>query len=219
MPYSGGELGGITVDSTNGFIYWGDFGQGRIWQADLAGNNNVPFLEGQVGASLAYGDGYLFWHDYTNLRRYQVGVGPVETLISESCFLGELAIDINADQLYYGTCAGTLTRLNYDGTNQEGLIFEIDLKGLDLNLTTNRMYFSESGPPDNLRSANLDGSGQTLLLTSQDIHVLAVDPVNEQLYWASSWNGIIYQVNLDGTGTIPFISTSVSFGGLAIYLP
>lgn len=219
MPYSGGELGGIAVDSANGFIYWGDFGQGRIWQADLAGNNNVPFLEGQVGASLVYGDGYLFWHDYTNLRRYQVGVGPVETLISESCFLGELAIDTNADQLYYGTCAGTLTRMDYDGTNQEGLIFELDLKGLDLNLTTSKMYFAEGGPPDNLRGANLDGSGQTLLLTSQDIHVLAVDPVNGQLYWASSWNGIVYRVNLDGTGATPFISTGLSFGGLAIYLP
>ena len=219
VPYTGGELGGITVDSVNGFVYWGDFGNGQIRRADLSGNNPNTFIPGEIGATLVVDDGYLFWHDYNSLKRYQIGVGPVETLIASNCFLGEMAIDTVANKLYFGLCSGTISRMDYDGSNQEGLIFELNLKGMDLNQATSRFYYAEGIMPDALRSANLDGTGITPVLTSQDIYALAIDPVDGLLFWSSILEGLIYQANLDGTGITPFIYTGASAGGLAIYLP
>lgn len=203
MPYAGGELGGITVDSVGQRIYWGDFGNGSFFSANLDGTNVTALLPGESAYSLTYDDGYLFWHDGNNVYRYLVGTGPVQTLVT-GCPVGQINVDGVNNQLYWGDCSGTFSRMNYNSTNQQVLLFEIEVKGLVL---TSQLYFSRLETQDSLYRADLDGNSQQLLLESIDIKELAIDVSNNGIFWASPYDGQVYRANLDGSGAAPFIST------------
>ncbi len=215
MPYAGGELGGLTVDPFSQRLYWSDFGNGSFFSANLDGTDVTALLPGESAQSLAYDDGYLFWHNGADVKRYLLGTGPVQTLVT-GCPGGQLNVDAANNQLYWGDCSGTLSRMNYNSTNQQVLIFEIEVKGLAL---TNQLYFSRFGFPDSLYRANLDGSAQQFLLESIDIKELAIDAGNNRIFWASPYDGQVYRANLDGSGAAPFISTGGNGpNSLAIYI-
>lgn len=215
MPYAGGELGGLTVDPFGQRLYWSDFGNGSFFSANLDGTDVTALLPGESAQSLAYDDGYLFWHNGTDVKRYLLGTGPVQTLVT-GCPGGQINVDAANNQLYWGDCSGTLSRMNYNSTNQQVLIFEIEVKGLAL---TNQLYFSRFGFPDSLYRANLDGSAQQFLLESIDIKELAIDAGNNRIFWASPYDGQVYRANLDGSGAAPFISTGGNGpNSLAIYI-
>lgn len=215
MPYAGGELGGITVDAFGQRVYWADFGNGSFFSANLDGTNVTALLPGESAYSLTYDDGYLFWHDGASVKRYLVGTGPVQTLVT-GCPVGQINVDGVNNQLYWGDCSGTLSRMNYNSTNPQVLLFEMGLKGLAL---TSQLYHAESSSPDLLYRSNLDATGEQLLLTSIDIKELAIDVSNNSIFWASPYDSQVYRANLDGSGATPFISTGGNGpNNLAIYI-
>ncbi len=66
--------------------------------------------------------------------------------------------------------------------------------------TPGRLYWASGG--DNvIRTANLDGSGMTTVLSgSGELWSVAVDPLEGKVYWTSYAGKKIWRANLDGTG-------------------
>ncbi|MCL4868141.1 MAG: hypothetical protein KJ063_04165 [Anaerolineae bacterium] len=219
VPYVGGELGGIAVDSFNQRIFWVDFGNGGIYRANLDGSNVALEFTGGAGFSMAYDDGYLFWHNGNEIYRYTVGGGPLLSLITSSCPAGQIALDTLNNRVYWSdNCSGDFSRMNYDGTNIDTLLFELDIKGLTIDAAAGYLYYTETYIGDFLLRANLNGKGGQILLSAADIYQIVVDPNNGYLLWLSPFDNTIYRANLDGTGIIPLIPVSGSPAALSIYL-
>jgi hypothetical protein len=102
--------------------------------------------------------------------------------------------------------AGDIRRANLDGTGQQTLLTGLDRPfSIALDVAHGTMYWS--GVFAEIGRANLDGTGEeTLYTTSTDsLNGLALDLVNDKMYWAEYGNGFpntgqIKRANLDGTG-------------------
>ena len=69
------------------------------------------------------------------------------------------------------------------------------------------MYWTDAGSIGDIRRANLDGTGQQVLVTGQNSPAgMALDPVAGQMYWASQFGGAIWRAHLDGTAQQVFLS-------------
>ena len=78
--------------------------------------------------------------------------------------------------------------------------------GLALDEGAGKIYWNHGSTPGRIRRANLDGSGQELLVSGlRNSRGLAVDTVRGKMYWAASppsgsAGGLIQRANLDGSG-------------------
>jgi hypothetical protein len=71
---------------------------------------------------------------------------------------------------------------------------------MTLDLAGGKMYWTSHGT-DDIRRANLDGSGQEVLIRGQsDPAGIALDVIHGHIYWTDSGSGQIRRANLDGTG-------------------
>ena len=68
------------------------------------------------------------------------------------------------------------------------------------------MYWTDTGGIGDIRRANLDGTGQQVLVTGQNSPVgIALDPVAGQMYWANQFGGTIWRANFEwhGAASLP----------------
>jgi hypothetical protein len=80
------------------------------------------------------------------------------------------------------------------------------------------IYWSDYGSGD-IRRANLDGSGQTTLVTGLNVpSQVALDLAAGQMYWGNIGGGDIRRANLDGSGQTTLISGLPQPAGLALDL-
>ena len=88
---------------------------------------------------------------------------------------------------------------------------------IDLDLVNGKIYWADDGT-NQVRRANLDGSGVQTLVTGIDNPVsIALDVGGNKMYWADKAGGRIGRANLDGSGAVTtFVSTSNGINGLAV---
>jgi|GEM_PF-1518619 len=111
------------------------------------------------------------------------------------------------DHIYWAD-PGTvrIQRSNLDGSNVLTLISGAGLQSptsIQLDLEFGKMYWIEqSAPNQKIQRANLDGSNiETIILTPGGPRALALDLVNEKIYWITNQPpGTIFRANVDGTG-------------------
>ncbi len=64
-----------------------------------------------------------------------------------------------------------------------------------------------------IRRANLDGSGQTILVTGENLpDGPALDVASGQMYWGRASEGSVHRANLDGTGRTVVLTGLASMG-------
>ncbi len=131
-----------------------------------------------------------------------------------------LDLDLANHHMYFvENDAGRISRADLDGTNVSALVTGLLLfSALDVfvDAANNYLYWTQENAQSGLYRANLDGSGQSQLLSvSGHPRSLAIDPESSKLYWTTA--GGVFRSGLDGTG-METIATGLSFGlGLDIY--
>jgi len=114
----------------------------------------------------------------------------------------KIALDPFAGKIYYVDSATSilLKRANLDGTSVETLktnsqpIYEIAL-----DLENEKMYWSDGNSMTYV--SDLDGNGQTTVLTGSAPFYMAIDPFEEKLYWTYEFGAQdqIIRADLDGS--------------------
>lgn len=147
------------------------------------------------------------YHGSTNLDRIEsteIGTSNTSILASVSN-PRSIAVDVGAGKIYFGDAGVGVKRMNLDATGLESLVGSSGAAtDIDLDLYNGKVYWT-TWPDFELRRANLDGSGEELLLDVNSISVagnIAVDPINGKIYWGVSGgqtNRLIKRANLDGS--------------------
>lgn len=133
------------------------------------------------------------------------------TDIKQSVTLSAQTYDMETDFykniLYWGEGA-QVKKANTDGTNSETLYTAGGMIGaLALDLTNNKLYFSEFGGGSNVRimQCNLDGTELHTIVTSTisggQTYTLSISPTLQKLYWTEQnvSGNYVLRCNLDGT--------------------
>jgi low density lipoprotein receptor-related protein 5/6 len=235
-----GLLGPIGVDVAlaAGKVYWTDQNLGLVERRNLDGSGPVETLiSGEIGPhdiALDVPRGKLYFADRgtpsldASLKRADLDGGNLEIIIS-GIAPAYLEVDPISAKIYYSHGA-RISRANLDGTGAE-LIHSAatdTVRGIALDLFRGEIYFGLVGQLDGsfrIAKADLDGTNTQEFLPGlpEWPHDLAIDPVEELLYWSFSEG--VHRVRLDLSGGIETVvsglqgsSAAAGVNGIALGL-
>lgn len=112
-----------------------------------------------------------------------------------------IGLQINAQPHIYvsSTAQSRIFRINQDGTGEISIGSQIGARGIELDVSNNRMYFVDGGG-DRIMTDDLDGTGRTVVAYASEPIDLTLDLSNQIIYFTDSGDGKIKKVNFDGTG-------------------
>ena len=238
---------GITIDSTNGQLYWNDTnGVSTIKRANLDGTNIELLLTGdqskKEGMALDLSAGKMYWiHQISPLSMHQtiqranLDGSNIETLVSNIENGRGIALDTSSGKMYW-TDVNRIQRANLDGTDIEDLATVPGfLTFLALDLENQHMYWgnylqydpaTDQAIPNSgkIQRANLDGSNlQDLVGGLQNPGGITLDLRNSKMYWTSlSYGGSpgsIQRANLDGSNVETIVTGLQRPVGIALSIP
>jgi len=182
----------IDVDPLNQRVYWASFGESLPGPAGFSGR----------------------------IRRADLGGGNVQEIVVGE---GGVKLDPAGNKVYYtigSDCdpCTSIYRANLNGSNVQNLANGVSFTPLALDLVAEKIYWYDQGE---IISANLDGSGQQPLIGVTDsVSTMAVDSVNQKLYWTGSppvpFSGTLYRVGLDGIQLEELVTGLSSPAGLTL---
>ena len=225
---------GITIDSTNGQLYWNDTnGVSTIKRANLDGTNIELLLTGdqslKEGMALDLSAGKMYWiHQISPLSMHQtiqranLDGSNIETLVSNIENGRGIALDTSSGKMYW-TDVNRIQRANLDGTDVEDLANVPGfLTFLALDIDNQHMYWANHWQYESTTSqripnsgkiqrANLDGSNlQDLVEGLQYPGGITLDLRNGKMYWTNLSSGgspgSIQRANLDGSNVETIVS-------------
>lgn len=145
---------------------------------------------------------YMFWTEmFENaIRRAPLDGSQIETIYWQPSFIPYgIAVDTRSDSLYWSGDY-SIFRANLDGSATETLINPGNVRELELNTLTDRMYWANPGFTSIQRS-DLDGGNiETLTHDTNFPTGLALDFSSEQMYWINEGGpNTISKANFDGS--------------------
>jgi hypothetical protein len=160
----------LTLDLSDGKIYWTEDSIGKIFSANLDGTNMQTVVTGQnypSAIALNLQAGKIYWTDYHggDIRSANLNGTNVQTLVSGLDTPAGIALDIASGHMYWTSNHGLdVFRANLDGTGAQVLLSAVwGLTDIALDLNAGKMYFGAAPTPPSvigeIFSANLDGTG------------------------------------------------------------
>lgn len=145
--------------------------------------------------------------------------GTSEQVIPASGVLNGITVDSIAGKIYWTDgSAGDIFRANLDGSNQETVLSGLNhYSGISWNMggpaqialdSVNGKIYWSSQFEHTIRSANLDGTGQQVVLAGLNEPTdIGVDASNGKIYW-TDWDGTIHVADLDGSGARTLVNAT-----------
>lgn len=226
---------GIAVDTATRKVFVSDYSLGYIYRFDADGKNPVRILDkGVAGQELADGAealmivaDKLYWGAPGGIYRSNLDGSSPEVYINTGTVAPEYPLDMqyNAntgviylvnDKLDY---SGGYFSVNFDGTNMQTLIPDIDGTGIEVDVENGKTYmaiFGVAGTPvteNGIYVCNNDGTAISKIgeFGSKATWGLTIDHELGKLFWGykisnSAPDGKIIRANLDGTGQEDYIT-------------
>lgn len=130
----------------------------------------------------------------------QTVVSPLPTMVG----LKDIAVDSDRGKLYFAHKAAYLIeRVNLDGTARDTVISDVRPVGLALDVSAEKIYWTDYGANPRIRRANFDGTDvEDLFYTNSgcDLTGIVLDLAAGHLYWAERMDQQIWRGNLDDGG-------------------
>ena len=187
---------GIAVDSVHNRVYWvEDSGTPVVRSANFDGSGATTLISTAGGQSIS---------------------GP-----------NGIAVDPWGGKVYYADIGlGAIRRADLNGGNLTTIVSgQISPYGVAVDPAGGKVYWAAGGSQTKVMRSNLDGSGLQALISADasgvtqvvgaNPNAVAIDYVNQKLYWDDISNQKIYRMNLDGTGNAAIL-TGVSANGIAV---
>lgn len=190
---------GLALDMVYRKMYWADSSASVIQRADLSGKNvetlvTLPPMQKPTGLVIDFPRARMYWTEFNggtiSRADYRDGSGPSVVLANlQQPNSIALALDTKAyadtrRMFWTEHGGGTIKRADFDGQNVQVLLANLKIpEALALNLTTGKMYWSESG--SEIHEANLDGSGGRIIqsLNISEPYGIALDVSRGHMYW------------------------------------
>lgn len=181
----------VALDVLGGKVYWTDADLGTdVWRADLDGSNHELLISNQFtdlsGIALDLVNNKMYLTDqagsvaWANLD----GTG-IQTLATGGRPSG-VAVDAINNKFYWTDWEGenNVWQANLDGSNAAAIITSqfSNLNGIDVDPTIGKIYLADTGGFDgigsspSIASANLDGSGLSIIATGGRPSDVAIVP-------------------------------------------
>lgn len=224
----------ITLDISNGKMYWIDNAQTKIKRANLDGAD-VETIYSRKGirfinciaidnsANKIYWAGSPFQHIY---RANLDGTNVQELEFNEKLAIAkDFEIDPKARKIYWINLKPriVISRTNLNGTNLKDIVHvSANSDGLALDIQANRMYWSEKFR-ERIQTSTLNGDNIEDAVTGLRFpKQIALDKRSRKIYWAENERaGPHYRIgraNLDGTNIINVLTGLNTVIGLALHL-
>lgn len=185
-----------------------------------------PDVVSPYGLAVVMSTDTLYWTDIggdsRGIHMSDLDGSNIQTLLDSSDGMNspwEIAVDADNGKMYWthnNTVSPTraIMRADLDGSNKETILLKsssghyVDFFGIDLDPINNKVYWTDNFSFDVIGRCNLDGSDPEVLLDRNDDagpSGIAVDPVNELIFWAeygtgnANEPGAIWQAELDGS--------------------
>jgi len=176
----------------------------RIWSSGLiraTTKRALPFLFVSalgVGVPAATAQ-RVYWLEpvVDKIQRAELDGSDIELLVATEEAIAGLALDVAAEQLYFGGSA--LRRAGLDGANITTIVSD-RASGIALDVPGHRVYWTNN-LDDVIRCANLDGTDVEELVTGvlNDPLGIALDVPGGKMYWAEISSHKIRRASLDGS--------------------
>jgi PKD repeat protein len=220
---------GVAVDTVSGKVFVSDYSLGYIYRFDADGKNPVRILDINVPGqeivdspeAMMVIDSMLYWGRPGGIYRCNLdGTNPAVFIQTGVDVAPEYPIDMQ-----YDTATGSIYlvndktdytggyfSMNFDGTNKQELIADIDGTAFEADFETGKAYLaiyaSETPLYDfGIYSCNLDGSDLLKIGDYGDKATwgVAIDLERGKLFWSfkmsnTAADGKIIRANLDGSG-------------------
>ncbi len=150
----------------------------------------------------------LYWAETGKIRRGNIdGTGSIQDIVTGLSFPKGLELDVAAGKVYWFDVS-SLKRANMDGSGSVETLFTITggLRDLNLDIAAGKVYWWGSNA---IRRANLDGTSPEVVWSAV-ADFLAIDPTGGKIYWSNLFDDKIRRGNLDGTGSIEEITTTIN---------
>ena len=218
-----GAPSGIDLDPSGGKMYFANDYEGGVDQVDLDGSNDVLSFALGSGTGVYPVDvdevnGVLYWGEPSNniIDHVLIIDGSSRPDINITGTIVDLVVDHSANQIYYTTVntgIGSIRRVGTDGTGDTEILGNLPgaIMGIDIDISTGKMYWSEGGGSPLIARANMaDGSARediiTLAATEQATYIALdlSDDASPRVYWSENLgDGLggdddIHRVDLDG---------------------
>jgi len=227
---------GIAVDTATRKVFVSDYASGFIYSFNPDGTNPVRILDVNVAgqeiveqpeALMVVGD-KLYWGRVGGIYRCNLdGSNPEPFIQTGETISPEWPIDMQYDEasgkIYFVNdrtdYSGGYWSVNFDGSNMQELILDIDGTAIEVDFETSKTYmavYAVDGTQiteNGIYMCNLDGTGISKIgdFGTKATWGMTMDNELKKLFWAykisnSAPDGKIVRANMDGTGLEDFIT-------------
>ena len=220
---------GIALDSEAGMLYWADNGSASIHRADLDGFNHEEIVSTGLIApwdvALDATNDKIYWTDpgTAGVYRSDLDGDNLEELPTNGVYIPRgLAIDTAAGEAYWSVEDAFLQRINLTGTTVETIEPRL-LQGpvgiaVDYTAATTQVYWVNQGDGSIQGAAVVvDTEGNESLDTPYTVVStglvapwgLALDLIEQKMYWTDAGAGRIQRANLDGSNVEDLVTSGI----------
>ena len=216
---------GIAPDSP-AELYYIDYSDDYMRKLTLDGSGTITDvlnLAGRAGVNMTYdaiNDKIYFSDfdttDFGNIWRMNSDASELEVIVENIQDPQAIAIDGAGSKMYWGDNAGNVSRANLDGSNAEIGIINVSgasFTGVTLDLKNGKLYAYDVNLED-MYVANLDGSNSSKVIEEIYGYAVAVDMVNDKIYFED--RRVLKRANLDGSNIETIAETSTRIYGIEI---
>lgn len=210
----------VALDTDNEWVYTSDWRQRSIRRTSFDGmssENLVVGTSGFTGVALDLAAGKIYWGDVAAgaIRRADLDGSDLEVFRSGVPGPTDLALDAANGRVCWthnnATADSETHGIQCAALDASSGVEEV-ISGLSspfgLAITADAFYWTDM-LDGAIRRADLDGSNVSDVLTDlDDPGALAVDPVNERIFWSGFSTITINRANLDGSGVVTLLPGS-----------
>jgi len=211
---TGGGLRGITIDRSEGKMYWTDVDNDVIRRANLDGSGQEDIVTSGLSFPMAidvdpYGN-RIYWGDTVLGVIQRAGLdGSNPTTVLSTPFGASIQLDIEHGKMYWTTSlsstSGEILRANIDGGMVETLVTGVDKPArIAVDVHGGKIYWTDF-VVDVVRRSDLDGTNvEDLFVVGANLNPdgIALDLLEGKVYWGQSTTTNrekIMRMNLDGS--------------------
>ena len=207
---------GIAVDNANSKIYYTQDGTSTVSSVNINGTANTTLVtsagSGTRGISLDLVSNEMYWVSFnagTIRKEVLTGGTGLPAILSGRDVPGDIEIDVSGGKMYWGEVGSTLSifRANLDGTSIETLATAASPNFLSLDLTNNKVYWTNFAA-NSIERMNLDGTSRETVFTlgSGSVEGIALDVDNSLVYFGDSGNSNIRRVDFNGNNETTIVT-------------
>ena len=217
---------GAAADHTGDKMYWADAGKAKIQRANLNGSSVEDLVTSgldrpiRIALDIVNTPHKMYWTDggTDKIQRANLDGTNVEDRLTGPSDRVGLALDLvsTPQKMYWTDFLGSkIKRANLNGTSEELLVTTLCCPvDIALDVGAGEMYWTLRRGVDKIQRATLAGNDVTDLLTAadglSDPRGIALDLVDDMMYWVDNGTNKIQRANLNGSSVEDLVTSGLS---------